>query len=216
MVERYSPFSDHLKVQCLEEYQRIEMEYLQKFNHIFNATQHIREGIVNMVRNNTMSIIEQNRQIAHLADLSSHYSWLASYIQTRMLFATADLKDIINDYRERRVNCRALANLLNMTELATVNKHDTRMDQISLITPNTIRFNFSMNVNSQDTFIYRVHTVRIWENLTHTPTLMEYQGSAFVIYNQTSNCIKGIEEPTSRVVHLRCNKQNYIDSKINS
>ena len=133
-----------------------------------------------------------------------------------MLLATADLKDIINDYRERRVNGRALANLLNMTELATVDKHDTRMDQISLITPNIIRFNFSMNVNSHDTFVYRVHTVRVWENLTHTPTPMEYQGPAFVIYNQTGNCTKGIEEPTSRVVNQRCNKQNYTDSKINN
>lgn len=50
----------------------------------------------------------------------------------------------------------------------------------------------------------------------NTPTLKEYHGSDYVIYNRSCNCIKGIEEPMERAIVDDCSITNHRDPKIQS
>ena len=214
MVEKILPWSDYNRINKLEEWKRIESERIQKFAHQFNVTHEIQQGMIDLIRNNSINIQEQKRQLAQFATLSSRFTWLSTYIETRFMFDTADLKDIIDKYQHRRIAPRAMSNLLNMTEIRYLDEQDTEMISISMLTPQTIRFKFNVRLLSTDTSIYRVHAFKYWDNLTHTPSLMEYQGTKFVIYNSSANCLKGIEEPTERTIIDECTTPDYKDSSV--
>jgi len=107
--------------------------------------------MVELIRNNTISIHEQNRQLLYFSELSSRFTWLASYIETRLMFATSDLKEVIEKYGHRRVATRALSNLLNLTEIAEIEEQDTEFISISFVTLQTIRLKFNVRMVSKDT-----------------------------------------------------------------
>lgn len=215
MVERLNPWSDYNRINSLEQQQMREKELMNKFGHAFNLTTFLERGVIEIIKNNSITLREQH-QINHLTQMSTRYTWLATYIETRLLFATADLKSIIEESRHGRVATAALSNLINITEIADIDNRDTAMLSMHMISPQTIRFRFNTRVKSKDTLIYRVHAVKYWDNLTEIPQLMEYQGPKFVVYNTTINCIKGIDEPIERAVSEECSQTNFADPELST
>lgn len=217
LYETVVPWSNYHLIKDLQAQQAEEAAKILKFQHQFNMTHAINAGFLDLVRNNTRSIREQQKQMNYFLTLSNHLTWLSSLIQTRITLSSIDLRTIIDEYAiHRRVATAEMPDLLNITELKSIENIDTEFISVHQIAPNTLRLKFNVGIKSQDTAVYQVHAFRYWDNLTHTPTLMEYQGDKFVIYNSTANCIKGIEEPTSRAVDDYCDTANFSSSNLNT
>lgn len=48
------------------------------------------------------------------------------------------------------------------------------------------------------------------------PVKMKYGGPDLLIYNQTSNCAKGVQKPYRGNVFDACNEENFIDRELSS
>jgi hypothetical protein len=210
----YLPWSEYAKIKKLEEYQQHEKHRLDEFRQHFNATRSIEHGLLEMATQNARSTRDLKKQLSFFSEMSQKLTWLSSLIQTRISFATSDLKTVINEAQRGRVATHELADLFNITALRDIDPFDTRLISISSVALQTIRFTFYVNVHAKDTHVYQVHPFRYWANLTGRPELREYQGSNYVIYNKTRNCIMGIQKPVERTIMERCIKENFVDPKV--
>jgi len=209
------PWSDHHKMANMAEFQREEAETLKKFQHDFNVSLAIQKGMLDLIKSNSKSIREQNRQMIHFAQLSSQITWLSTYIQTRIMFAAADIRTIIDEFTHHRVATLEMSELLNLTKIKNIDPVDTEFVSVTRLAKQTLRIMFNVRLKSPDTHVYRVHAFRYWDNLTHVPTMKEYQGSHYVLYNSTSNCSKGLEDVSERAVMDDCYTKNYRDPNLN-
>lgn len=208
VYDKLAPWSQYNKI---DEFQVRERQQLEKFQLELNVTNVVQQGMIELIKNNLKSIREQNRHLGHLAKLSAKVSWLASYVQTRMMFATIDLKTIVDELIHHKVATLEMSELLNISDFRGIDNIDTEFISATRLTSQSIQLKFNVRTKSEDSYIYKIHAFRYWENLTETPTLKEYQGERFVVYNATSHCLKGIEEPTQRAVLESCEQKNYID-----
>lgn len=80
--------------------------------------------------------------------------------------------------------------------------------------PHTVRLQFKLLGTSKNTFVYRVNSFKYWEKLTVKPSFVEYRGPEYLIHNEESNCIKGIEKPSQLVIDDTCNMANYTDPRL--
>ena len=215
LVEPILPWSQHHKINDLQEIVQQEQLRFQKFQHDFNVTLAIQKGIIDMIANNTRSIREQQRQFGQFIHLSSKMTWLSSYIQTRIFMASGDLRTIIDYLTRGQVATLELSELLNITEIRNIDPRDTEFISVQQLTTSTLRFKFNVRLRSNDCQIYQVHSFRYWDNLTHVPNLLEYQGRDYVLWNKTANCIKGIERPIDRAILDECSELNYKDPDLN-
>lgn len=214
IFNRFMPWSDYAKIQQLSDFQQHERQRLEQFSHQFNATLAIEQGLLTLADQNARSIRDLKKQLLFFREMSSELTWLVPMLQTRISLATADLKTMYQEASRGRVATHELADFVNCTELHQVDPQDTRLLSITRLSDNTIRFHFYADHHSQDTHVYRIHAFRYWANLTGLPELREYQGSSYVVYNKTSNCIRGIERPAERTIMERCSTPNFVDPKI--
>lgn len=108
-----------------------------------------------------------------------------------------------------------MAVLLNLPNLERVDNHDTKFESIFRAADNVLRLRFIVRNRSKDTFVYKVSSFKYWDNLTGVPSLMEYRGYNYLIYNETANCLRAIEEPEQNAVLEMCDEANYTDPRLN-
>ena len=220
LIYTYFEISNRNKIERIEEQQVKIKGLIDDFNKNFNVTHEVEKGMLETLKSFDKSIREQNRQIKHLAKLLPQVTWLSSFIQSRILSRVADLKTIINEFTYGRVATLEMSDLLNITSLKEVDNYETLFEYVKPgHAPNNIRLKFWVTNKSKDTFVYKVSAFRHWDhlsstNLTQQPSLMEYQGDNYLIYNKTSNCIKAIEEPAQRLISEECSDQDYVDPKL--
>lgn len=171
--------------------------------------------MVELISANARSIRDLNRQMTQFGQLASQITWLSSYIQSRILFATADMRTIIDEFTHRRVATLEVAEIFNLTELRGIDPRETEFISTTLLSSQTLRFVFNVRLTATDTSVYNLHAFRYWDNLTHTPTMMEYHGSRMVVFNKTANCIRGLEENTEQGIMVDCPAFNFVDPNIN-
>lgn len=215
VFEPLLPWSDYHKIKGMQAFQEHQAAKIEKLNKDLNTSLAIQNGMLDLIKQNARNIREQRRQISHLAQLSSETTWLSSYIQSRIIFASVDLRTIIDEYIHRRVATLELSELLNITAIREVDPIDTEFVSVKRLATNTLRFTFNIRLKSKDTNVYHILAFRYWDNLTYTPTMMEYHGSKFVLFNKTSNCSLGLEDIPERAVMEECSTPNYRDSKTN-
>lgn len=125
------PWEDNEKLHQLAEKTNFEAQCLAKFQKELNIMQTIQNGLVEIIRNNTRSIREQNRQLSHFVVLSRKLTWLGSYLQWR----------IIDGVIKHQVTTLEMAERLNITELGYVDKIDTDFILAMEIAQNTLFIN---------------------------------------------------------------------------
>lgn len=74
--------------------------------------------------------------------------------------------------------------------------------------------NFIAERMSPDTKIYRLRGVTHWRNPTGEPTLMQYAGQSYAIFNHKTKCAKAIEVDSERRVATSCSGRNFTDPAI--
>ena len=72
-----------------------------------------------------------------------------------------------------------MAQMLNMTELESIDDPDIFFKEIRIKSHKTIPFSFAVWVKSTEIDIYRMMTFKHWGGLEKTPKLMEYEGVQF-------------------------------------
>lgn len=82
------------------------------------------------------------------------------------------------------------------------------------INSRTILMKFIVRERSKDTFVYKVSAFNYWDNLTQTPNLIEYRGYKYLVYNQTNNRIKAIDEPATPAILENCLTPNMTDPRL--
>lgn len=214
VFNRFYPHSDHNRIIAVEEVIKDHKEKVQTFEKNFNITYEINKGILHSMQEFSRSQREANRQIHHLAELMPRVSWVSSYIQSRVTAASSDLRTIIDEYSHGRVACKEISDMLNIPALQGIDNADTRFESAELVNPQLIKMKFAVREKSPNTFVYKVNPFMYWENLTGMPNLMEYRGDKFLIFNESSNCLKAIDEPSQRAVLEDCTARNYTDPRL--
>ena len=212
----YKPIEERgSEVKTFEERIGHHDDLLRKFEKNFNITYEVQRGAIKSMDAINKSLREQNRKLEHLVQLLPHFTWTAAFIQSKIIMAATDLKRIMDEFLMGRVAINELSDLLNITTLKGIDNEDTHFVSVKQgASPNNLLMNFIVLNQSPDTFVYKTNAFRYWDNLTATPTYIEYQGSKYLIYNETSNCMKAIEEPAYRGVIERCIEQDYQDPRL--
>lgn len=211
VFSRLNPYSDHNQLKSTKH----ELETLKNdFKRNFNISHEVHKGLINGLQQLGVAELQDRYKLDFLINMMPKISWTSSFIQTRIMATTADLRVIIDEYAHGRVAIREMANLLNIQELKDRKIAATEFVSMEVFGHDMIRLVFKVMETSNDSFIYKVNPFVYWENLTDTPTLMEYRGSDYLIFNQTSNCMKAIDKPSQKVVDETCLTTDYIDPKL--
>lgn len=214
-LERINPWSDYHRINHLEDEVRHEQEVTQKFIHNFNVSASIQKGMLDLIKSQTRSVREQQKQLSFYQQLSSRLTWLSSYINTRLVFASADLRSVIESMRHGKVSTLELADLFNQTDLRDIDPRFTYFTSVKPVASHTLRFKFIVHNIDKNTHIFKIYAFRYWDNLMFTPQLLEYHGSPYVLYNKSINCLKGLEDLTETLIFDECSIVNYHDPKLN-
>lgn len=214
MISRFIPHSDHNRIVSLEERQNDMNNKVIEFENEFNITREIEKGVLESLIGLNMYQRKLENQMQHLAFLMPRISWTSAFIQQKITTSAADLKTVVDEYSHSRVACKELSIFLGLQELADVDNHDTRFEFIQRLTKNMLHLKFIVRKRSTDTFVYKVAAFRYWDNLTETPSLMEYRGYNYLIHNESSNCLKAIEEPSQAAILEECKDANYTDPRL--
>ena len=78
----------------------------------------------------------------------------------------------------------------------------------------TVRIEFIGNRIDLNTVIYKVEGISHWIHLTGKPTLMEYSGDKYVMYNYTSDCLRGLKEINQNEIRNPCTNLNERQGKL--
>lgn len=129
--------------------------------------------------------------------------------------ATA-LRHLITAARENRVDTTAFT-LTNSSQLYQIAAEDTEVLSIS---PGASPFSFVMHFmaieTDRSTPVMKVDAFSHFKDLPKTPpAIVKYCGPPFVLQNETSGCIKGIDEPSIHIVMSECALKEY-DVKLES
>lgn len=124
------------------------------------------------------------------------------------------MRSLKDSAKKGRVSISSFNGLTKQDNYTDVTDEDTFFKSFERIAGNTYALNFRIKEISKDSFIYRVAAFPHWENLQENTTLRVYNGPEFIIYNETSNCLKGIPHPKARFVEDQCLSLNGLDPKL--
>lgn len=214
--EIINPNSDHNKLITTQDVVMQHTEMFNRFEKQMNATYETQRGLLDAMKLINKSIRDQDRKLRHLEETLPHFTWIAAYIQSKIISGSIDLRNVLDEYRQGRVATDALADLLNITQLRGIPSIDTRFESINVVSNTAWELKFIVKERDKNTHIYKVDAFRVWGNLTETPKLMSYNGAGFVLYNASNNCVKGIDEPYMRGIIEDCMIENYEDKQLTS
>lgn len=160
--------------------------------------------------------IEANRRaLADLAKLSSSAAWSAAELSGDINERRNDLLMLADacTYR-RQLSVASLNDIMGVKELKGVSDEDTYIHEVRRINDTTILMEVTASKQARDTFIFQVVPISHHVNLTDNPQLMKYAGPSYVIFNKTSNCVKGFEKQGPTRYYEECSAENYRDPSL--
>ena len=126
----------------------------------------------------------------------------------------ADLKVIRANYMQGRVATTEPAELLNLPELVGVDMRDTFFENVTKVNNISIQFRFAIRKRALDSRIYQILAFDHWSNLLDKSMRLQYHGSRFAMFNQTSHCLKHLHQPARRNIKMTCDKDYFIDNDL--
>lgn len=214
IFERINPYSDHNKINHVDNRVKKLEEDGKEFRANFNLTHELQNGILQVMQSFARNQRDQNRQLLHFAALMPRVSWISSFLQTRITTTAVDLRSIIDEMTYGRVAVKELGDMLNIDKLQHVKNGDTQWISVTRLASDIIRFKFAVRERSREAKIYKVSSFRYWDNLTETPSLMSYEGPEYVMYNETNNCLKAVEDQPNGAILDECLLGNFTDSRV--
>lgn len=143
------------------------------------------------------------------------YTWLASLIVNKMTQSSLDLQRIVDEAGKGRIAIEPFVRLTGIVGLKEFSSDDTALISIKRINEYTLNFHFTAMQESRDTKAYKVQAFRHWDNLDETPKLLKYTGAEYLIYNETSNCIRSLPGLPDRYISQQCLELDGEDPALN-
>lgn len=193
-----------------------ERKRIQQFESNFNLTRHINEVMIKGLVDITKGVENNHQEILKMKHREPTVAWMISYIQNKIIEESSHLDAIIAKYNTGQLAARHLGQLMDYKNLLEIDDRDTTMKKIVLKGESTITFHFAVRESSRDTKVIKIIPFKHWSDLTSEPKYMEYDGMEYAIYNKSSNCISGIEEPIERFIVDECLTRDFVDPKLNS
>lgn len=178
-----------MELRAIHELDNIQTKLLQE--HI-SATEHFVTGTT------IISIVT--------ADLIARMHLLGFYID--MIYTTAELK---------RLNLNYIILLFDTNLINDIDPDNIINESIlfTVFTDNTFRLEFAGYRHDLQTKGYEITSFNHFGDLlSPNPSLYEYDGPKNLIYNSSSNCIKGIDEQFGKFISANCALRNYEDKRL--
>lgn len=140
------------------------------------------------------------------ADLISRMHLIGSYLDM-----------VYNSIVAKRLDIGYLSLLLETNLLQDLDPANVEKDATMLVihSDNSFTLEFVGNRHSLDTKVYAVKAFKHWGDvLGDEPKYYEYRGPGLVIYNKSSNCLKGMDEVIGNFVAAKCTETGYEDRRL--
>ena len=223
LYDTFVPWSDHNKLKSMtNELATFEIHIshsIDDFHQKFELQEEIGDELSAQIQILARNDVERLAQIRHLTSLVPKVSWIATFLQMKMMSAAEYLK-ITEKATKGQLATDAMSSLLNITTLQSLDPktsifHNlTRLDNVHNMADPIYRLLFTVHERSRDTFVYKVLPFDYWENLTGMPVLMKYTSSDLLIFNQT--CMKKVKILDNMPLEEDCAESNYVDPQLNS
>lgn len=198
----------------LADRQHLADEKLKTLTQELNITE-ITEKAISDTLWSTSEIVKSNsRRLSALAHYFPNLMFTTQYFASHLLSQGSLLAQLRYGPRGRKLNINTLSELLHTDLLEDIEESDVALRNVKSPKPSSLRIEFQARKRDDTTNVYRINPFRIWANLTGMPVLMEYAGERYLIYNQSSNCVRAIEEPTQNFVSETCSISGGKDSRL--
>ena len=162
-------------------------------------------------------VVQHTRhRLSAFVNVFPHIAFSANYLVMKMVTINQHLTKVIYAASRKKVDLYAISSLLKTNQFDDIDEASAHSRPAQSPEPNRLKLEFSGHIVDQTTKVYRVDPFRYWSNLTGTPTLMEYVGEKFLIYNRTINCVKAIDEPPRNFVSDKCETSNGLDKRLSN
>lgn len=206
-IHFFDPSSDHNRLAMVEAREREREGEIQDLKKAMSTYQTLNNQSATLFEQLTIKA-EQNRLgIDNLALLLPEIAWESTKLYMKLHSSSADLREVTEACAKGELAPKAMGRLMALPELKRFNSKDTKLTSIVRKGPSTINFKFSALKKAENTRVYKANAFTIWTNLTGKPSLSEYAGPKYLIYNESSECTKGIDEPQQRGVFDECGER---------
>ena len=161
--------------------------------------------------------IHSNRMaIGDLATLLPSAAMTGSNLTVNMYDTRRQLEEMTAQCQKRRAAPVSYANVLKAESLRDVHPSNTFLKTVTKNRNGQIYINLWASIESSDSKILQMHGMPHFKYMTENrtiakPVLMKYEGPRLVLYNTTSNCARGVTEPSQPSVVLTCLEPNFLD-----
>lgn len=154
------------------------------------------------------TVARMNEHVKHFPQ----YVWLSSLKITQ---SANDLQRITDEAGRGRMAVEPLFRLTNLRELRSLSTAHTQFLSVTRINDHTINFKFIGVIEAENVFAYKVYAFDHLDNLDSVPRRLHYTGAQYLIYNETSNCIKALSEAPDEYTGEQCVELDGEDPALN-
>jgi len=198
----------------LRERQKAVADKLTELNRNLNATELLATAMADSLQHVHEVIRRTNEKLNLVAIEAPDIAVTASYIVSKIMMKSSLLAKIRYSFKNQRIDLQALSELLETDWLSDIHEGSVIARNMDSQGSGILRIEFSGRREAKNTGIYRVDPFRYWANLTGSPTLMEYIGERYLMFNTSANCIKAINEPSQPFVSGVCDTKDFEDPRL--
>jgi hypothetical protein len=198
----------------LEDKETIIERKLEKLNQELNVTELIENSTSESLRSTTEAVKFTQRRLSTFVNQFPELVFATNYLTMRMMGHHEALTKLVFKTRTTRLDLWAVSSLIQENQFTDIDEDSAHISELTSPKTGVLKIQFSGRTYDNTTQVYRVDAFKIWTNLTDDPTLVEYVGERFLIYNQSINCVKAINEPAQTYATESCDQQNGIDPNL--
>lgn len=176
----------------------------------------IRSGLLNITDQLDKRITSNSEAINQIATMMPYVSISAANFTLSIHNEREALRRMAYQAARGRASPDDYATFFRFPQLFGLKPEATHLRSIDYSMDGVISIDMFYDLYASDTQVYRLqplaHYVDFWEK----PTLVRYAGPGWAIHNTTSNCSKGIEDPTYLDVFDTCTVQDFADPRLDN
>lgn len=181
----------------------------------YEITRQVDRGILENIDKLSNVVQETVKRVNEHILTFPQYTWLSSLIVNKITQSALELQRVADEAKRGRIAVQPFARLTGLVGLKDLTASNTRLLLVTKLNEWSLNFKFTVMVNSPDTKVYRVFAFDHWDNLDEVPRLMHYIGNEYLIYNETSNCIKALSGRPDDYVSDQCLELDGEDPALN-
>lgn len=200
----------------MEERQKIIATKIDDMMRQMNLTEMIEKATLESLKT-TAHLVQQNQnRLSTMVNFFPQLVFTTNYLTSHMLQKSNLFNRLRFGTKLRKLDLSTLFELIfpHIEWLQDLEESSSIIREISNPRPDTLRIEFTARTRDPNCSVYKVNPFRFWANLTGTPTLMNYVGEKYLVYNHTNDCVRAIDEPTQAFVQENCDRSHGRDTRL--